>query len=539
MKILIVTSKTAYNTVKEEAEKLASKKGWHVQVHRLEASVALLHTMESLSDALSNRTDLQEYDLIVIPGGIEGDARTIEERVGVKTVKGPRHASDIYYTLSNLEPEELSPIEPADEILARLERERFRDLLKLMQEDVARRSHIRVGELNVPLRPPPIIVIGEIVNAYKLGESEAIKRAEYAARMGAGIVGLGFGSPTPNPDLVYKLIRAVKRELDLPVAVDSMNPAEINSAVKAGVDLILSIDPTIADKVCEEAKPIPAVVLPTRVKEGYVPRDASEKVKALKENLQILTSRGYEALILDPILEPPISPGTLESLMAYREVSRTIPDFPIMMGIGNVVELIDSDSTGVTGLIVSLAGEAGASLVLAVEHSHKARGAIGEAYLACLQVSAALYLKRPPKDLPVNTLFLKEKRLKHIRQKPEGITVVEAEDLSKSFNPDPLGNFRIWVDHDAGKICALYEGVKGKMLIQGESAENVGKKIIGLKLVSELTHALYLGRELQKAEIALRMGRSYEQDQQLFVPIKDNVRRWMSWMKGSRRKGSW
>ena len=279
MKILIVTSKTAYNTVREEAEKLASKKGWHVQVHRLETSVALFHTMESLSDALLNsRTDLREYDLIVIPGGIEGDARTIEDRVGVRTVKGPRHASDIYYTLSSLKPEKLSPIEPADEILARLERERFRDLLKLMQEDAIKRPHIKVGELNVPLRPPPIIVIGEIVNAYKLEEGEAIERAEYTAKMGAGIVSLGFGSSTSNPDLVYKLIRAVKRELDLPVAVDSMNPAEINSAVKAGVDLILSIDPTITDKICEEAKLIPAVALPTRVKEGYVPRAASEKV---------------------------------------------------------------------------------------------------------------------------------------------------------------------------------------------------------------------------------------------------------------------
>ena len=37
-------------------------------------------------------------------------------------------------------------------------------------------------------------------------------------------------------------------------------------------------------------------------------------------------------------------------------------------------------------------------------------------------------------------------------------------------------------------------------------------------LVGETSHALYLGREVQKAEIALRLGLKYEQDRELDMP---------------------
>ena len=40
--------------------------------------------------------------------------------------------------------------------------------------------------------------------------------------------------------------------------------------------------------------------------------------------------------------------------------------------------------------------------------------------------------------------------------------------------------------------------------------------ILRLGLVSSLEHAAYLGRELAKAEIALSLKKSYEQDEPLF-----------------------
>nr|MDO8090521.1 DUF4346 domain-containing protein [Candidatus Sigynarchaeota archaeon] len=48
------------------------------------------------------------------------------------------------------------------------------------------------------------------------------------------------------------------------------------------------------------------------------------------------------------------------------------------------------------------------------------------------------------------------------------------------------------------------------------SAEALGKKIVSLNLVSRLDHAVYLGRELNKAETCLLFGKSYAQDISVF-----------------------
>ena len=44
-----------------------------------------------------------------------------------------------------------------------------------------------------------------------------------------------------------------------------------------------------------------------------------------------------------------------------------------------------------------------------------------------------------------------------------------------------------------------------------------------MKLVSSLTHASYLGREVEKAETAFRIGKNYIQDESLFL---SNVEEW-------------
>jgi dihydropteroate synthase len=45
-------------------------------------------------------------------------------------------------------------------------------------------------------------------------------------------------------------------------------------------------------------------------------------------------------------------------------------------------------------------------------------------------------------------------------------------------------------------------------------------EIVSRGLVTRLDHAGYLGRELEKAEIAIGLGRSYSQDEPLF-PTKN------------------
>ncbi|MBS7619958.1 DUF4346 domain-containing protein, partial [Candidatus Bathyarchaeota archaeon] len=54
------------------------------------------------------------------------------------------------------------------------------------------------------------------------------------------------------------------------------------------------------------------------------------------------------------------------------------------------------------------------------------------------------------------------------------------------------------------------------IVIKGKRAENIYRKIIEKGLVKKLDHAAYLGKELYKAEIVLKINRSYVQDEELF-----------------------
>jgi len=73
-------------------------------------------------------------------------------------------------------------------------------------------------------------------------------------------------------------------------------------------------------------------------------------------------------------------------------------------------------------------------------------------------------------------------------------------------------------DPDTGEVLSC-RGGKGSrsasMVIRGRSAKELGIKLTegdGPHPLSQLDHALYLGRELQKAEQCLREGRGYVQD---------------------------
>ena len=89
------------------------------------------------------------------------------------------------------------------------------------------------------------------------------------------------------------------------------------------------------------------------------------------------------------------------------------------------------------------------------------------------------------------------------------------------FKFDENGFFVILIDRDKNKIVVEhYNYVKDKNLIktgkinqvvEGTDAEELCKKIIEKGLLSRLDHASYLGRELQKAENALKNDSEYIQ----------------------------
>ena len=56
--------------------------------------------------------------------------------------------------------------------------------------------------------------------------------------------------------------------------------------------------------------------------------------------------------------------------------------------------------------------------------------------------------------------------------------------------------------------------------VAGRNARDILNTLIERGLVSRLDHAGYLGRELERAEIALRLKRSYVQDEPLWSSEK-------------------
>ncbi|MBN2518403.1 MAG: DUF4346 domain-containing protein [Candidatus Altiarchaeota archaeon] len=84
----------------------------------------------------------------------------------------------------------------------------------------------------------------------------------------------------------------------------------------------------------------------------------------------------------------------------------------------------------------------------------------------------------------------------------------------EGFIPDPEGFLVVHIDHKVGKIIVEHYNYQRqiKYKITGDDAESLCHTLIENNLVSRLDHAAYMGRELQKAEMALKKGLRYKQD---------------------------
>lgn len=102
-------------------------------------------------------------------------------------------------------------------------------------------------------------------------------------------------------------------------------------------------------------------------------------------------------------------------------------------------------------------------------------------------------------------------------QKPPQAETIEAPEYDEEdgFQPDPMGFFTIMVSD--GSILVEHYSSQRRLLrkIRGKAAKDIYKKISDLGIVSRHDHAAYLGKELLKAELALRNNLRYEQDRDL------------------------
>ncbi len=420
------------------------------------------------------------YDLVVVSGMCTASFDSVEASFGIPVRKGTRHAADMRLCVPLIVSNNLSATVPADDLLAD-ERRRFA-ASRLADLEAAAEPAFTLRDVKFG-GSSRIKVIHEIMDAHR---HPSLRDAVLsAASCGADVVDLGFGFDATPAD-VHRCFAEIA-DVDIPLSVDTIDPDLIRAALFRA-DMIFSLTretiPLLADAVrTAEA----AVVL--------IPRNAT-----LEETVLAAKDAGLSKILADPLLQPPLS-GMVSSLAEY------LPEFgcPKVLGCVNVIEMVDADSPGMCALLAAAAAECGAAAVLVSEHSDKTHGTTAEMRRAAEMM--ALSAGRPyPKDVGVDLLILKEKRCR--REPPlvyEEITDAPqaSEDLAAY---DPCGNFRIGIEN--GMIVAVRNG----RAVRGTNWYDLFSAILAEDGVSYLDHAAYLGKELYKAELSLRFGRSFEQD---------------------------
>ena len=336
------------------------------------------------------------------------------------------------------------------------------------------------GALRLPddLATPKILA--EIVDAWRMSPEAILERATVFRNDGADYIDLGGNPEVGIPDVEEKV--SLLKKNDFLVSVDTFHRDTMLTAADAGADMLLSVNASNLNLLGRIRCPV--VAIPDF--------DDDRSLVSLEKNMIAAQKAGLVA-IADPILAPPLS-GFVPSLCRFWEYRRLHPETPMLMGTGNATELLEADSTGVNALLSACLYEAKIDYVLTTEVAEWTRGTVRELSLAGRVMAAAGARNALPKRLSKDLRPLKAPGPRY-----------EIESLRRMRDGIVDENWRIFVAED--KICAFN---KNKFLCAERAAE-----IFAEMGTTDPSHAFYLGRELQKAAIALELKRDYVQDSPL------------------------
>jgi dihydropteroate synthase-like protein len=341
-------------------------------------------------------------------------------------------------------------------------------------------AHLGLAGRALDLSRHDLRIFSEIVDAPRLTPDQILVRAQDLARRGADVIDLGGLPDTPFPHL-EETVRLLKGA-GLAVSVDSFSRDELARGARAGADYLLSLNEDTLD-LAFETDAVP-VLVPVR------PDDLASLERAIAR-----MERAGRSFLADPILEP-IHFGFSASLVRYHEIRRRHPGIAMMMGTGNLTELTEADSVGVTALLLGICSELAIGNVLIVQVSNHTRRTVEEHDAARRVMYAAKADGALPKGYGRQLLGLHDKR--PYVQTPEEIAALAAEVR------DP--NYRVAVAED---------GVH----VYNRAIHRVGTDAMAffpaLDVAQDGAHAFYLGGELTKAELAWRLGKRYVQDEPL------------------------
>jgi dihydropteroate synthase-like protein len=490
MKILIATGRLAENTVRKAI-------GEKADILVADIDIAAFITPKKLIKTFKEAGLSKTYDLILLPGLVSGDFSKASEELGCKIRLGPKHAYDLGFVLPFAGKIEFSEKIPACELLSDVRKEMAFELIRKTEEEAFSLLMLREIKIGGKTR---MKVMGEIVGAMEMDAPSLQAKIEAFIARGADIIDLGATLNT-RPEQAKKAVYIAKAYTEAPISIDTLDPELIKEGVKAGADLVLSLNSTnleIAGPIVARAG-ITAVIIP----------DEERSLESLVNNIKVARKLGIKKIIADPVLDP-VGHNITESIVRYHAFYRMYPEIPVFLGVGNVTELMDVDTIGVNATLCGIGAEIGASILFTPEFSDKAQGSIEELKRASEMMMLSTIRESSPKDLGLDLLYIKEKRRRPDYPLPQNL--IQARP-SKSWRVDPAGPIRISIVPDringsGGLIVAEHE----KTSVVGKKAKEVIDTLLELELVTRLDHAAYLGRELEKAEIALKFNRIYAQD---------------------------
>ncbi len=323
-------------------------------------------------------------------------------------------------------------------------------------------------------------IFAEIVEAPTLSIDTLVACAETLRLAGADIIDLGCLPETPFPQL-GEAVQELKR-LGFSVSVDSAHQGELRTGAAAGADFVLSLDEHTLPLAFDHA--VTPVLIPSQ------PGDLDSLGRAIAK-----AEAAGIAFIADPVLDP-IHFGFAASLGRFLEARRRWPDIELLMGTGNLTELTDADTSGITAILAGLCSELSIRNVLVVHVSPHTRRTVEEHDVARRVLFAARNDTALPRGYHAGLLQAHDR-------KPYPASLADIEALASDVRD---ANFRIMTTEDGIHIF----NAKGHRV-----ARDAFSLFDGLGVETDGAHAFYLGAELMKAEIAWRLGKRYVQDEPL------------------------
>jgi len=433
---LFVTGKLAEPALREVLVDLAPRVGFSYDVAVLNITVASLMTPSWVAKRLQVPAGM---DCIYVPGACEGDWSILQETTGVPVTPGPPDVRDL--------PDYFGQV-------ARLDYGKF-----------------------------DITILAEINHAPRLSREELLRQALLFHSQGADVIDLGC-VPGLAWDEVGDTVQVLK-DHGMRVSIDTFYPEDANRGAKAGAELILSVNSTnremCRDWGCE------VVAVP----------DTPLDLDSLDATVDYLT-RHHVPHRLDPILEP-IGFGFTKSLHRYILTRAKYPHHEMLMGIGNLTELTETDSGPMNLLLLGICQELGIRSVLTTAVANWAATSVAECDIARRITHYAIRNQTLPKKLDDRLVTLRDRKVRQL-----GPSVLD--QLVHSIT-DP--NYRLFAE------ASLLHLVNGAMHLKGIDPFVLFDEVCRRDPKMDVSHAFYLGYEMAKAKTALTLRKNYVQDQAL------------------------